>query len=273
MSRIRKVFKDVEDAETLKAKGNTAFMAREYSNAIQYYSAAIRISPNTSVLFSNRARCYYLLKDFHNSLKDSKNSVELDENNLKAHLLFIRSLANVSRQSLDLANVIKALESCNSLYDRAVALKQEEYKPVCKAVKKKIKTLIFLKKSEMFNYKISRLKNHYKNSIKSEKYKKMFSKYLNEKPLLPISEAFFCPITLELFSDPLITCFGNTFDEESLKSHFSKMGVTDPITRQAVNPFQIFNNLAVRKAVKWLKKTSPWAVYSENPITSLDVEV
>ena len=136
-----------------------------------------------------------------------------------------------------------------------------------------IKTLIFLKKSENFNYKVSRVNSYYKDILKNEKHKKLFNKFVNEKPFVPVSDAFLCPISLEILSEPLITSYGNTYDSESLKSHFSKIGITDPITRQAVNPYQIYRNLNVIKAITWLKKTSPWTQFSETPMTSLDIEI
>ena len=273
MSRNRKVYKDIEDSESLKDKGNSAFLSRDYMTAIQFYSAAIRLSPNTSILFSNRARCYYLLKDFNNSLKDSKKSIEIDTSNLKGHLLYVRSLGNISRQALDISSSLTALSSCNALIDKATEMNQLEYTPICKVIKKKIKTLIFLKKSENFNYKVSRVNSYYKDILKNEKHKKLFNKFVNEKPFIPVSDAFLCPISLEILSEPLITSYGNTYDSESLKSHFSKIGITDPITRQAVNPYQIYRNLNVIKAITWLKKTSPWTQFSETPMTSLDIEI
>ena len=142
MSRNRKVYKDIEDSESLKDKGNSAFLSRDYMTAIQFYSAAIRLSPNTSILFSNRARCYYLLKDFNNSLKDSKKSIEIDTSNLKGHLLYVRSLGNISRQALDISSSLTALSSCNALIDKATEMNQLEYTPICKVIKKKIKTLL-----------------------------------------------------------------------------------------------------------------------------------
>jgi len=63
MSKTRKVFRD-NDVEAIKDKGNACFLARDYSSAVTYYTAAIRLCSSISVLFSNRSRCYFMLKEY-----------------------------------------------------------------------------------------------------------------------------------------------------------------------------------------------------------------
>jgi hypothetical protein len=45
-------------AEELKAKGNAAFTAKNYDEAIDCFSQGIAIDPNNHVLYSNRSACY-----------------------------------------------------------------------------------------------------------------------------------------------------------------------------------------------------------------------
>ena len=45
-------------ADELKAKGNAAFSAKNYDEAIDFFSQGIAIDPNNHVLFSNRSACH-----------------------------------------------------------------------------------------------------------------------------------------------------------------------------------------------------------------------
>ena len=45
-------------ADELKAKGNAAFTAKNYDEAIDAFTQGIAIDPNNHVLFSNRSACW-----------------------------------------------------------------------------------------------------------------------------------------------------------------------------------------------------------------------
>lgn len=64
-------------AEELKAKGNTAFSAGNFAEAIEHFSAAIEKDPSNHVLFSNRSACKASLKQYAEALEDAKKVVEL----------------------------------------------------------------------------------------------------------------------------------------------------------------------------------------------------
>lgn len=272
MLNKRKINRDV-DVESIKDKGNACYLERDYRSAIVHYSAAIRICSNISILFSNRSRCYFMLKDYEKSLKDAQQSILIDKNNLKAHVLQIRSLAIISKQSLSLEKIFVSLEYCNTAFEIAKTLGLQEFNEVCKSLKKKIKLMIFLKRVEKYNYDVSRVRNYYKSIVKNSRTVNLLNKYLKEKSLKPVSDNFVCPITLGLFVNPLITECGHSYDYESLISHFSKMGVSDPIARRGINPNRVYKNKALVGAVRWIHKSQPWTVYSENPMNSLDVEI
>lgn len=272
MSKKRKIFRD-NDIEAIKDKGNACFLTRDYSSAITYYTAAIRLCSSISVIFSNRSRCYFMLKDYENSLNDALRSTELNQNNLKGHLLQIRSLANLSKMSLDLTQAKKSLEHCKFVYQYANSLNQPEFSSACVPLKQKIKVLIFVKKLEIFNQKVSRLKNYYKKIVNWDRTMNLLNKFVIEKSFQHVSDNFLCPITLEIFKNPVITQCGNSYEVESLVSHFSKMGTTDPIGRISIEPTKVYRNLAVINSVKWLHKNQPWTQYSEAPLSSIDIEI
>lgn len=59
----------------LKAKGNTAFAAKDYEAAIQHYTDAIAAAKGPEdavhVLYSNRSACYSGLKQYEKALEDA----------------------------------------------------------------------------------------------------------------------------------------------------------------------------------------------------------
>ncbi|KAM0934361.1 putative Heat shock chaperonin-binding, tetratricopeptide-like helical domain superfamily [Dioscorea sansibarensis] len=64
-------------ADEAKAKGNAAFSAGRFDEAIAHFTAAIELSPTNHVLFSNRSAAYASLGRFADALSDAKKTVEL----------------------------------------------------------------------------------------------------------------------------------------------------------------------------------------------------
>ncbi|OVA02999.1 Tetratricopeptide TPR-1 [Macleaya cordata] len=64
-------------AEEAKAKGNAAFSAGKFSEAIRFFSEAIDLAPTNHVLYSNRSAAYASLHQYTEALTDAKKTVEL----------------------------------------------------------------------------------------------------------------------------------------------------------------------------------------------------
>jgi tetratricopeptide (TPR) repeat protein len=62
---------------TLQAKGNAAFSAGNYTDAVSFFSQAIELDPSNHVLFSNRSASHASLKDYEAALDDAKKCVSL----------------------------------------------------------------------------------------------------------------------------------------------------------------------------------------------------
>lgn len=269
--RKRRIFRD-SDTEDMREKGNKSFMERDYHTAIVHYTAALTKSSKESILYSNRSRCFYMLKDYSNSIKDSKIAIDLDVYNIKAYLLYTRGLANISKQGMNCQEAELALRCCKSAYQISLSTSQPEFTTVCKSLKRKLKVLLFLKQRENYNYQVSRLENYYKDLLRPKKVSELFAKYVAKKEISIIPDVVCCPITLGIYNDPVITECGNTYECSALVTHFSKNGVVDPIARRPINPHTILKNSAVFLAKKWFLKREPWAKISETLITSLDID-
>ncbi|XP_047325573.1 hsp70-Hsp90 organizing protein 3-like [Impatiens glandulifera] len=64
-------------ADEAKAKGNAAFSAGNYTEAISHFTEAITLAPDNHVLYSNRSASYASLGQFAEALTDAKKTVEL----------------------------------------------------------------------------------------------------------------------------------------------------------------------------------------------------
>jgi len=60
-----------------KAKGNAAFSAKSFKEAIEHFSEAITHDPRDHVFFSNRSACYASLEQYEKALEDGSECVKL----------------------------------------------------------------------------------------------------------------------------------------------------------------------------------------------------
>jgi len=68
-----------------------------------------------------------------------------------------------------------------------------------------------------------------------------------------------CPLTLELFEDPVATIHGHTYERKALERALAIKQV-DPLTRAPLTPEQIFPNISIRHAVEKYRELAakPW---------------
>ncbi|PKU79113.1 Heat shock protein STI [Dendrobium catenatum] len=64
-------------ADEAKAKGNAAFSAGRFEEAIRYFSEAIDLAPTNHVLYSNRSAAYASLHRYAEALADGRKTVEI----------------------------------------------------------------------------------------------------------------------------------------------------------------------------------------------------
>lgn len=64
-------------ADEAKAKGNAAFSAGNFTEAITHFSEAISLAPSNHVLYSNRSAAYASLGKYQEALADAQKTVDL----------------------------------------------------------------------------------------------------------------------------------------------------------------------------------------------------
>ena len=72
-------------ADEAKAKGNTAFSAGQFEEAIKHFSEAITLAPSNHVLYSNRSASYASLHKYKEALDDAQKTVELKPDWVKGY--------------------------------------------------------------------------------------------------------------------------------------------------------------------------------------------
>uniref|UniRef100_H3B7U3 Sperm associated antigen 1 n=1 Tax=Latimeria chalumnae TaxID=7897 RepID=H3B7U3_LATCH len=131
-------------ADREKDKGNEAFRAGDYEEAIAYYSRSILVLP-TVVAYNNRAQAEIKLQDWHNALNDCEKVMELDPGNLKALLRRAtahKQLSNYRAAKVDTEMVLQT-EPDNTIAKKLLTevekkLKDLEIKSVIKPKGKRI---------------------------------------------------------------------------------------------------------------------------------------
>lgn len=69
----------------LKDMGNKMFSARNFDEAVEFYTMAILKNPNVPHYYTNRALCQLNLKKWTEAVQDSRSALEKDPNLVKGH--------------------------------------------------------------------------------------------------------------------------------------------------------------------------------------------
>ena len=79
-------------AETFKEKGNELLKQNKNLEAIESYTKAIELNPQSPVYYGNRSQTKLNIQDFEGALKDAIKSIELDQSYTKAY--YRKAVAN-----------------------------------------------------------------------------------------------------------------------------------------------------------------------------------
>jgi len=89
-TKCRNAIKIVNRQEEAKEKGNAAFKAARYDEAVKHYTTGIDLDPYNktiaSTLYANRAACYLKLKKYAEAVGDCNKAIELNDGYAKAYL-------------------------------------------------------------------------------------------------------------------------------------------------------------------------------------------
>jgi len=88
---------DKKKAAEAKDKGNKFFLAKDYTQAIEWYSKAIQFDPTDAAFYSNRAAAYMGKNNFEAALGDADQCIKLMPNWVKGYYRKGAALVAMSR--------------------------------------------------------------------------------------------------------------------------------------------------------------------------------
>jgi len=74
-----------QQADELKNDANKLFEAQKYIPAIEKYTAAIELTPDNAVLYSNRAFANIRVENFGRAIQDAQKAIDLDKKYVKGY--------------------------------------------------------------------------------------------------------------------------------------------------------------------------------------------
>ncbi|KAL4466672.1 hypothetical protein ABPG72_016789 [Tetrahymena utriculariae] len=261
----------ISQSQKFKELGNDAFLKNDYKSALQHYSSAIICDCQNSILFSNRARAYKYLFLFQEAYQDAQKAIELDNNNIKAHLISGQTLAQIGKSEKGIKNINKAIQDMTKALTLCAGQNKQVFEKDLSKYILRAKKLLYFKNIEIEQEKIKKeidqlktlltqqsLNQKYVYEIiqKAEEcYQKNAKKVKNEVP-----DHLCCPITMNLYEDPIITQYGFSYERQALLQHFKLNGDVDPIARKSVNRnIPLISNLSLKKVVSEYLQNEPWA--------------
>eukprot|EP00879_Flechtneria_rotunda_P003088 GHRR01003309.1.p1 GENE.GHRR01003309.1~~GHRR01003309.1.p1 ORF type:complete len:326 (+),score=122.01 GHRR01003309.1:282-1259(+) len=81
--------------------------------------------------------------------------------------------------------------------------------------------------------------------------------YLDMKQEVP--SHLTCPLTMEVFREPVITPAGFSYERSALLEHLAKLGKFDPISRTPMRESDVIPNIGLRNATLHYLDEHPWA--------------
>jgi tetratricopeptide (TPR) repeat protein len=103
---------DSVEAETLKEQGNVAYRNGDFQSALQLYSQAIDVDPQSSKYLVNRSLCHASLCNWSESLADAKKAITLEANSQKSHFRAVKALFELGRFKEARLAILNGLKEC-----------------------------------------------------------------------------------------------------------------------------------------------------------------
>lgn len=201
------------------------------------------------------------------SKRDCELALELKDTNIKAHLLCGQVLLCLAKEalSLDLADqglkrMTRALTLCPSQklqsYQKELdlyLLRGRKLKWFIQQVNRQTERSRLLERIQIAE-ESNQLTSE---SVKSANFQQL-QKYL-EDPKTELPDYFVCPLSHQLFLDPVLLPSGQSYERSALNAYFQTNGCVDPASSDPIDPKLLFPNTTLKKAVSDYLDHNPWA--------------
>ncbi|KAF6259432.1 hypothetical protein COO60DRAFT_1513300 [Scenedesmus sp. NREL 46B-D3] len=216
-----------EQAESLKAEGNSLFSKGKYGAAADLYTEGITLDPSYAVLYVNRALCYKKSSRWEQVAKDAHTALGLSRDLMKAHYLL-----GVAQRELG-CQLAEAISHLVQQQQQAAAGCGQSGGP--------------------------KGSPEQQQQAAMQQWEQLLQQAAHLDSRTEVPAAFTCPLTMEVFREPVITPSGCSFERSALLEHLSKVGKFDPISRQPMDESDIIPNIGLRNATQQYLDEHPWA--------------
>lgn len=253
---------DKQSAQALKEEGNTYFGKAKYGAAIEKYTEALTLCPDWSVLLVNRAMCQKKKEAWNLVLQDAEAAISIDSQLMKAHYLLGLALRHTQRLQESIQHLKQALEGARQKDDN---IKDEIWHELAQVqyLCWEQESAAALQKQQLLQGRMHHLLQQQRDhELAAQEVSDLDQVFESARHSLKAGEpaaAFTCPLTMEVFRDPVMTPSGLSYERSALVEHLRKVGAFDPITREALTASQLIPNIALRNATLQYLEEHPWA--------------
>jgi STIP1 family protein 1 len=245
-------------AERIKDDGNVLFRKGKFKAAIDCYTEAIAFDSSLAVLYVNRAMCHKKLSNWDQVVRDSKTALALQSDLMKAHYLLGVALLQLQDENKAIVHLRKALDSAREKGD---AIKDEIWRELARA-----KYAQWKQESSSRSADAAKLQQQLSAACEAAgttpdqaAWDALFARASQMDQVGEVPSAFTCPLTMEVFREPVITPSGNSYERSALMEHLSKVGKWDPISRVPMSESDVRPNIALRNSTEHYLNEHPWA--------------
>lgn len=249
---------DKKAAEELKAEGNALFQKGKYTAAAEKYTEAITLSPGWSVLYINRAMCARKREEWGRVAEDAARALELEKDLMKGHYLAGLAAGKTGQYERATQHLRKALEAAREAND---SIKDEIWRELASArysAWQAESTARRVAHGELRKQLAATLGSADPQSLPAG-WEDLFRMASWQDTPTEAPSLFTCPLTMEIFRDPVVSPSGRSYERTALLEHLKKVGAFDPITRQPVREEQLVPNTSLRAAIELYLEEHPWA--------------
>lgn len=271
-------------AEELRIAGNKLYQKGKYGAAADMYTEAVTMDPSNPSLFVNRALCAKKQGApgaWARVASDAETALSLDSHHMKAHYLLGMALRELGQDLASAASHLnRALEQAREKDD---AIKDEIWRELAKTNDAvwRAESEQRQKEAEALRLQLRSLAQAASGSTAATNSNSSSSKSVAAAAATPdvdwaaldlmferatradtrgeVPSAFTCPLTMEVYRDPVVSMSGHTYERAALIEHLIKVGNWDPITRVPMSLSDMRPNIAMRNAVRIYLEEHGWA--------------
>ncbi|KAM3136167.1 hypothetical protein pb186bvf_011789 [Paramecium bursaria] len=246
--------------------GDREMERKQYQKAIDFYNKAIEMTDGSeSYIFKNRGEAYKMNRQLDLGLKDAIQAIELDDKNIKAHLLCGQILAEIGKFENSTSSIQTAITRLTKSLTLCAGQKKQFYEAELSKYIYRAKKLLWFKQQELERNSKREAIHQYKQVIEFDPHKEdKLQKFIqvigdpDKPPNLEIPHYFICKITLDIMENPVTVESGHSYEKDVLIEHLQKNGPIDPATREPISG-QFYTNHNLKQGIEYFLLNNPWA--------------